>query len=221
MNLESMVRILRSRTGVRNNDALLIDELNSSKDAIFQRVYLLGEDIEVTFETELSPGSVQTYDLGTNISAGEIWGVKRVWVKYSGESEFTEAEYHDASSAEFRYRDQLSAQTMHPLYYDVINFDQLRVAPTLPASTTLRIDWIGSPPEFSLETETVTTMPAPLHHAIMDQATAQILDNRDDTRSAIWERRAMQRTQAALLLVARRDFSHHQRVTPFSQRRRT
>ena len=218
--VEQMILLLRSRTGVRNNDGLILDELNSAKSDIFQRVFLLDEDIEITFETELSPGAVQSYDMGANITAGEIWGVKKLWVKYSGEAEFTEAEHHDAASPEFLYRDQMTAQVMHPLFYDVVNFDQLRFAPTLPASTTIRVDWIGMPPDFSLETEAVTSMPTPLHHAVMAQAAAQLLDNRDDTRAPSWERRAREWTHTALLTISKRDFSHHIKTTPFSQRRR-
>lgn len=217
-----MMTVLRDRTHVRGRDNLLLAELNSAKNWVANELYLLSEDLVVTFETEVTPGAVQDYDLGAAVTAAvpgaEVWGLKALWVKYAGETKFTEVCFKDANDPEFRGRDQMDPQPIHPLFADVVNFNKLRFAPSLPASTTLRVDWIGNPPDLTLESGPVTSIPVPAHPAMVDLATAKVFNDLDDTRSTGLEVQAERALKMALHVIKRRQSLTRTRTKPFSRR---
>lgn len=224
MVLEYMLDEVRDYTKVTNNDAKLVRVLNRAKDWAFDNVYLMNADIPVTFGTVLSPAvNTQDYDIqgavAAIVSEAVVYGIKNMWVKYSGDTDYTPIIFRDATDPVFMGRDQLTAQVTIPLYADITNFTSVRFSTALPASTSIRVDWIGHPLDFGLDTN-VTLIAPPVHRAIVAYAISLLFNEMDDDRDVKWEARAKERLITSLHIINQRQFAQPRKTQPFRSSRR-
>ena len=208
MVLEEFLQTLQDRTKVNNDDPRLIRALNSSLDRVWQRLYVVCQDVKITFESSGTFGSeTQTFDLGEEIAdlGGDVYyASKTFWIKATSLDKYVPVVFMDVNDPRFLERDQMDAQVIQPVFASAVNMNEIRFAPALPSGTYWRADWIGKPPNFSLQTQCVTSIPEPLHNAILDDATAQVFDILDDTRAATWKREAENKTITAIHVIKRR-----------------
>ena len=226
-----MIQRVKDRTHSRD-DLKIIGELNSAKDWAGNKLFNAqgGPDSLSTHATQLTISSrTREYDLGANVT-GTIYGIKQMWLKLSTDTDFVLMVKLDSSDPLFTANDPYpSSDTTtvaegHPVYYDVINFSQLRFAPPLPADCTLRADFYRKPPTLDPVTNNALAygddIVEPLHEAIVDKATGQMFVNQDDDRVIYWERQAKERLNDALFLIRART-SGPIRIQPFRRSRRS
>ena len=211
-----MVEQLRSRTKITNNDPMLIQELNAALDEVWKRLYSVFPNVQITFDTEGTFAvDTQEMDLGADIVAagGVFYGSKTFYIKGAADQYFVPVAFMDTNDPRFQGVEQAQAQVLQPCFASLVNFDKIRFAPTLPAGTKWRSDWIGKPPNLSLSTNTQTSIPEPLHQAMCDVATGTVFGILDDSREEIWSARGMDKIRTAIHAIKTR-----QNQTPFMTR---
>lgn len=191
LSVDRMLSMVKDRTGMRGRDPRIVNELDNALTWLWERLYVVNPNLELTFETTGSFSSdTQTFDLGAAIlsaTGGEFYGLKTFWVKRSGDAEYIPVDWMDTNRPAFIDRDQDSAQVRSPVLAQMVNFDQIRFSPALPSGAEWRADWIGKPASLSLSTNAKTTVPDTFGQALMARATAVILDGMDEERrSARW-----------------------------------
>src|SRR3990167_1182230 len=207
--------MLKNRTKVQDT-VQLIDELNNDGTWAWNKIYPTNPNLELTFAT-VGTFSVetQTLNLATVVDA-DIYGVKTFWIKGSNDTDYVPAHFYDSNDAVFLSRDQLDAQVLQPTAYTIYNFTTIRIAPAVPALTEWRTDWIGKPPNFSLNSECVTSIPSPLHEAMLSRTEGVLWRGVDDTRS----KDALNEAEALLIQgirnVKRRQFKDRPKIKPFT-----
>ena len=222
---------VKNRTGHTDN-AIVMDEVNSAKDWVFNRIFNSenGPDLLGTWATEITLASrTRDYDLGAGLSNVAIYGIKQLWVKLPTDSRFTPMVPADANARAFVENDSYPASdtttvaTSHPVYYETRNFDMVRFAPPLPVNAVLRVDYWRKAPD--LDTSTNNTLdagddiPEPALEALVDKATAQVFILLDDSRWTEFNRLAEQRMHEAGFVLHKRA-QGPARVTPYQYRRR-
>jgi hypothetical protein len=188
LSLEEMLEYLHDRTKVRNNDPMLVRELNAGLDESWKRLSAVFTDLQLTFETTGTfSADTQQFDLGAEIAllGGTFYQSKTFWIKATSGDKYIPVVFMDANDPRFIAQDQLDAQVVQPVYASLVNFNEIRFAPTLPSGTYWRADWIGNPPKLSLATNTQTSLPDPLHFAVVEYAQAKVMKTLDDTRDSM------------------------------------
>lgn len=193
MLLQSMLDTLKDRTKQYANDPMLVRELNSALSYVWNRLYQVVPDLQITFETTGTfAADTQQFDLAATITAagGEFFGHQTFYIRDANQDKYVPVVFTDTNSPQFQSMQQEDAQTVTPFLAAAVNFGELRFAPPVPSGTLWRSDWIGKPPNLSLATNTQTSIPEPLHGAMVDLATAQVFSINDDTREETWQRKA-------------------------------
>ena len=215
MTTQDIVTRVKDRTRHRD-DTRVVGEINSAKDWAYTKIFLSenGPDLLMTHDTELTMSAqTRSYDLDANIT-GTLYGIKKLWLRFSNETNFTEMKPVDSSDEQFSWDDRYPASDTttvasgHPVRYDIVNFAKVRFAPPLPTNAVIRVDaWIKPPDIDPTLNPTLTysaDIPEPSHEAIVDKATAQIFNLLDDDRWEIWEASAARRLSDALYLMTKR-----------------
>lgn len=216
MTTQQIIDAVKARTR-QNDDTKVIREVNSAKDAIYQRVFnsVGGPDLLMTFDNEVTMAAVtREYDIDANVT-GTVYALKGLWLKLSGETAFTPMVPMDAwSEPVARFYDQYpssdttSVAAGHPVVYQVFNFAKLRFFPMLPSGAVLRIDACIKAPDIDPTSNTTLTygndIPEPTHEAIVDKATAQVFEQLNDDRWRDWDVMAERKLNDAMYLMTRR-----------------
>lgn len=192
MLLQSMLDTLTDRTK-QHNVPLLTRELNSALSYVWNRLYQVVPDLQITFETTGTFGvDTQQFDLAAEIAAtgGEFFGHKTFYIMDANQNKYVPVVFCDTNDYQFQALQQEAAQLRTPVLASAVNFGEIRFAPPVPSGTGWRSDWIGKPPNLSLAANTQTSIPEPLHGAMVDLATAQVFNINDDTREVPWQRKA-------------------------------
>lgn len=230
MTSRELIDRVKARTGQTNsNEVKIIGEINSAMHWAYTRLYNSenGPDTIATWAKELTLASLaREYDLGANVD-GTIYGVKKLWLKMSADSIFSQMVPMDSADPRFASSDDLLASATDaysggPLYYDVINLSKLRFSRALPAGTIIRADYWRKPPDIDPTVNNTLAygddIPEPLYEPILDKATAQMHVNIDDTRVIYWDGAAERKLSDALYLLRKR----HQgpvETAPYRRRR--
>lgn len=208
MILERMITRIQDRTQA-NNIGSIIDELNSAQDFIWNRIITNNSNILKVDNCELTMAAqTSSYDLGANVTPGTLVAIKWLGTKFQSETVFNPVGWIDSSSDQFLLADQSTqAATNSPVYCASENFTQVRFAPPLPAGTMIRVDYIYTPTYLNLSGSIVSELPAIVHEAMTDKATAQTFINIDDSaRAAYWEGQAMSKIISAQNSLRRRQY---------------
>lgn len=223
-----MVRRIKHRTKLADDYKVLI-ELQDAAEWAGRRVYNSenGPDLLITMGEEVALAArTRTLDLaGEDVLVNALLGIKQLWLKLPSDSIFTPMVAADSNSMQFIRNDsELDSDTSvvaqgHPVYYDVLNFSQVRFAPALPASSKIRVDYYTSTAFNEVSGEASVALPEIFHQAILAKATAQVYEDLDDSRAMVWEGRALSMLQDALY-VANRRVQAPVTTTPFRARRR-
>jgi hypothetical protein len=216
MILESMLIRLRDRTHMLSKDSMLIGELNSAQDHIWNRIITNNANILKVDDKELTlAAQTSSYDLATNVSTTvTLVAVKWLGVKLTGDTKFQSVVFIDSSDDRFISADQDSAATAQPVYAAMENFNQVRFAPPLPSGAILRVDYIYGPLGLDLATNCSPDLPYLVHEAIVDKATAQVFVNLDDDRAGYWEAQSLGKLYAASNSLNRRQYAQQPRTRP-------
>lgn len=224
-NLEAMVRMLRKRTKLNNDDQYLIDELNSAQDWVYNRLTVMDENILKNSDEQFTMASqTQTYDIAANVSRPDMYAVKWLGVKLSGDTQFNPVRWMDSSEDSFMSADQQTAATGHPILCESLNFGQVRFAPPLPAGAQIMVSYVYISLPFNLDTNAALTsstypgLPNPMYQAIVDKASAQVFMTLDDTRAQYWEGQALAKLRAALNVIDKRQWQQIPRVKGFMRK---
>lgn len=214
-----MIYLVRKRTKTTNDDGWIVAELSDALTWAWEHLYLTNPNIKLTFGTTGSlSADAQVLDLTTAVNA-TIYGIERFWVKGAADTDYIPVVFCDPTDARFIAMDQISpAQVIHPVLVTIYNFNQIRFGNQLPSATNWKADWIGTPPELSLNTECVTDFPVPMHSAIVARAIATIFNSLDDTRASLWFGIAQDRLSVGNKVVRRRQFLTKSRTKPFPAR---
>lgn len=221
MTLEQMLTTVISRTHYTNKEPVIIQELNSALSEVWQRLYRVFPNVKLTFETTGTFASeTQQFDLATEIGNqdGTFYGHKTFYIKGTSDENYIAVIFMDTNDSRFQSREQEDAQVIQPTFASAVNFGEVRFAPAVPANTQWRSDWIGKPPNLSLSTQCVTSIPEPLHQAMTDLATANVFNIMDDTREVTWSRKAEAKISSAIQTIKRREFQTRQGTTGYPPR---
>lgn len=173
-----------------------------------------GPDTLVTIgEEKTLVARTRTYDVSAAVT-NSFLGIKQLWVKLSTDSVFSPMVPTDTNSMDFMIRDsEINSDTSvvavgHPVFYDSINFGQVRFAPALPSGAVVRIDYYQF--AIALDVAAVTTLTEgqkvfdAITDAIMDKATAQVFNLLSDDRELKWELSAKENLVDAIWNINRR-----------------
>lgn len=216
-----MITVIQDRTKVYNKDPMIINELNAALDEVWKKLYTVFPDVQITFDSEGTFAvNTQLFDLGAEIVTlgGVFYGSKTFYIKASGGDKFVTVEFMDTNDPRFQSQLQDTVGVSQPVYASLVNFSQIYFAPILPAGTVWRSDWIGKPPNLSLSTNTQTSIPEPLHQAMVDTATGTVFGILDDDREGIWTTRGIDKTMTAIHAIKRRQFQTPFRTQAFPPR---
>lgn len=208
MILTRQITRIQDRTQ-SNNIGSIIDELNSAQDFVWNRIITNNANILKVDNCQLTMAAqTSSYDLGTNVTTGTLVAIKWLGTKFSGETVFNPVGWVDSSSDAFILADQSTqAATNSPVLCASENFTQVRFAPPLPSGTVLRCDYIYTPTDLSLSSNIISDLPAIVHEAMTDKATAQTFINIDDlTRASYWEGQALSKLVSAQNSLRRRQY---------------
>lgn len=230
MTTAEMVTKVKTRTK-QADDTKVITELQSAYDWARNRVFNTenGPDILSTFDEELTLAArTRNYNLAANL-ANSILGIKQLWLKLTTDTVFTPMIPADTNRTEYVRNDSETAAdttviaTGHPVYYDVINYNQVRFAPALPSGAVIRVDYYRiaplPDPTANPTLDAGNDLPEVFHEAIVNKATAQVFENLDDSRAGTWELRAESTLRDAMYVTQRR-VQGPILTTPFRARRR-
>lgn len=223
MTLQESIELIRKRTKKSNDDPWIVAEMNSAQAWVWNRLYTAYPDIEVTFETTGTfAAETHTFGLAAELAAsgGEFFGHKTFYILNSSQNKYVPVVFMDANDPRFLAREQEQAQVLQPCYASAVNFGEVRFAPALPSGTGWRSDWVGTPPALSLDTQTTTALPEPLHHAIVDKATAQMFVGIDDDRVEYWEAQSRDKILTGIHAAKFRQQQTPQATGKFPARRR-
>lgn len=214
-----MLVLLRGRTKVTNNDAWLVGELSEALKWAWRRLYLTNPAIQLTFATTGTlSADAQELNLATAVNS-TIYGIQRFWVKGAADTDYILAVETDPNDPNFIALDQVDpAQVIQPVLYTIYNFNQVRFGNELPSGTEWKADWIGTPPDLSLNTNCVTDFPEPLHSAITARAMGVIYNTNDDTRDGQWFGIAQDELSVGMKNVRRRQWQDKARTKPYPAR---
>ena len=226
-----MVGRVRDRTSYKN-DKKIVGELASSADWAYNRVFNSANgpnQFLVPAEEVTISSRTQTYNLGAALAGGNLYGVKLLWLKFSSDTVFTPMVPLDSGDLRFIAADNVpdsdttTVATGHPVFYDVLDFAQVRFAPALPACTIRASYWIKpTPPDPTANNaQGYASRDAlePTHEAIVDKATAQIFRLLSDDRSLEYVIDAERKLVDALHVVGKR-VAGPITTQPFPHRRR-
>ncbi len=209
MNVFKMLEMIQDRTKVRNNDRMILNELNAAADEFWKRLYVVCPDVELTFDTEGTfAADTQQFDIGAAITAlgGTFYGSKTFYIKGAGDDRFMEVVFMDTNDPRFQTLSQETATVVQPVCASLVNFSVIEFAPAMPSGTQWRSDWIGKPPNMSLATQSQTSIPDPADMAIVDEATATVFDILSDDMAASFHLRADYKRRSAIDVIKRRQF---------------
>lgn len=183
--LDDLIRKLKNRVHVSDNDQWLVDELNESITWAWNRLSLMNTKLEANFETTGTFSSdTTTLDLSLQVGTAQFDSALTFWVKGSNETEYTPVVFMDVNDPRFLSRSQLTtAQLFNPTYAAMVDYSSIRFAPAIPSGTTWRLDWTDKPPKLSLDSQATTTIPEPLHSCILSHAEGLVWRGQDDSRS--------------------------------------
>ena len=180
-----------------------------------------GPDLLVTIGEEHTMSSrTRTYDLAANTTKPFL-GIKQLWLKLSTDSMFSPMVSTDSNTIDFMVRDAETASDTsvvargHPVFYDSINFGEVRFAPALPSGAVIRIDYF----QFALELDIDEASESPadstddvevqsildtIVDAIMDKTTSNVFNLLSDDREIKWEMSAKETLTDAIWTLQRR-----------------
>lgn len=202
MTTQEMVDLVRDRSK-QSDTAKILRELRAAFRWCSTKVFLVagGAELLSTIGQELTlAADTRDYDLADNVTVtGTFLGLKQIWAKLPGDTMFTPMVERDILTPEFQIRDSQPAATPdvargHPILYQPYNFSQLRFAPTIPATSVLRVDFFHFGPVLDPTTNNSPDVGVDLtslfHDAVACKASAHCLENLDDDRTGAWETRA-------------------------------
>jgi len=227
---KDMMTRLRTRTRIQD-DAKIIGELRSAFSWARNRYFNTEhgpDDLDKIGEEMTISAVARDYDLGSNLAEHPL-GYKALWLKFAADTFFTPMVNADTSRPEFMRNDAIvSADTTtvasgHPVYFDIVNFDQVRFAPQLPAGCKIRVDYYKLAP-FPDPTANDQLTPGVditdiVHEAIVAKASSLLMITLSDDRAGVYEVLANQFLQDALYTAQRR-VQKPVATTPFRVRRR-
>ena len=213
-----MVTRITNRTRFETS-ATIVGELNSAMEWVFNRLFNSehGQDTLITHATQLTLSSrTRAYDLNAalvtadTLTAG-VFGIKKLWVKFVADTNFTPAVALDSADPQFMLNDlypsadTTTVATGHPVYYDARNFDMVRFAPPLATDTIIRVDYWRKSERLASGTAIAasTCIPEPFYEVIVDKATSQIFTLIDDDRARYWNSEAERKIVDGLNVVQR------------------
>ena len=141
MTTSDMVNFVKRRTRL-NDDVKIIGEIQTAYRWAQRRIFNSsgGPDLLITMDEEKPIAALtSSYDFGANLS-GEILAMKQLWAKLPNEAVFTPMVLADTNSLQFIRNDSTlisTPATGHPIFYDMLNYNQARFSPALPANSTL------------------------------------------------------------------------------------
>lgn len=225
-NLEAMLRLIKKRTGLNNDDAYLVDEINSAYDWTFSRIMTMNEDISRQDDETFTMTAVTSdFDLGAAVSRPDMYAIKWLGVKFLGNSKFSPVRFMDSAVDVFMSADQDAQPAMsHPVLCDTKNFSQVRFAPPLPVGAQILVSYVYIPQLFDLAQNAAISsssypgIPNPVIQSITDKATAQVFSTLDDTRMAYWEEQHRMKLRSALNVIDKRQWQQIPKITGFKRR---
>ena len=126
-----MLTTVRNRTKNFNNDAMLVDELNSALSYVWLKLYQVYPNLEITFETTSTFASdTQLFALDTAITAlgGTFYGHKTFYTLDSNSNQYVPCIFMDVNDPRFLANEQATAQLLIPTYASDVNFGKVRFA---------------------------------------------------------------------------------------------
>lgn len=214
MTTADMVDLLKQRTKITDSTKLLRElraayqwavlEVFKSADGP-QLLMTVGEELTLATDT-------RDYDLEANLVGGNILGLQQLWAKVASGTDFVRLKSCDITSDQFTSMDSSTAANPlvasdSPVYYGVVNFGQVRFAPSLPAGTIIRADYamFGAAPDPATNPTQTDGIDFPIvfHFCIVDKATAHLFNTLDDTREGSWETRAMTSLNTAIYAASK------------------
>jgi hypothetical protein len=214
MTSQEMVTAVRNRTHMKD-DTRVLQELNAAQSWAFNRLYTSenGRELLVSFAQEIEvTETLRDYAIADDLNFAAV-GFKQLWLKFASETTFTPMVPVDSTDVRFVSgdvgdSDSTVVATGHPVYYQVRGFNAVRFSPPVPSGCTLRVDYYRYPGEIdptvnnTLDTE--NDLPAFVHEAIVEYATAEIWDQMDDDRAMARRFSARELLTAAIYAVGRR-----------------
>lgn len=218
MVLEDLITEVRDDTKYPD-DAVIIRKLNSGMDWAWNRIYAVYPKVRIIFETTGTLATeTQLFDLATALLPNELWAISNFWIKTSSESKYTPVHFVDVSDPLFIAMDQETARVLHPVTAAIVNFNQIRFAPALPSGVMWRADYVGKPGPLALSTNCVTSVPSPLHGAMVAYAVHEIWHMTDDDREEGALRTAIDLVTTGIHNLKRRDQDQPKRTRPYPPR---
>jgi len=212
-----MIPAVFADTQQSNTDTIII-KLNAAQDWVWNRVLPMNTEIlKVTNDQNTVAAATKSYNLNANVTTGTLYDLQWMGVQFSGETEFTAVSYVNGSDPNFIYWDQQDEQAVHPQMVVIDNFNQVRFAPGLPASTIIRADYIYKPRTLSLPTQTTCDLPEVFHECVVAKACSYVWTGIDDTRSQTKDYEALDRLYGAQNVLAVRQFQQPFRTRPSSR----
>jgi hypothetical protein len=214
MTTQEMVDLVRDRSK-QPDTAKILRELRAAFRWAVARIYTTegGPDLLSTIGTELTiTGTTRDYNLAANVQ-GTFLGLKQLWLKLPGDTNFTPLNEADLTAPSFQDRDSKPTADPdiafgHPVLYQVYNFGMLRFGPALPDTSVLRADFFKFGPAPDPTTNNSPTSGTDLtdlfHDGIVCKASAHCLENLDDDRVGGWETRARDYLNDALFAAQKR-----------------
>lgn len=177
-----------------------------------------GPDLLVTLgEEHAIAARTRTYNLISNCTKPFL-ALKQLWLKLATDAVFTPMLTVDTNGAEFALLDaEASADTSvfatgHPVFYDVYDFGQIRIAPALPAGCTIRVDYYQFALDLGIESSGQDSSEGPeiqqildaISDAILDKTTALVFRMLDDARELTYAMDAKENLTDAIWNLNRR-----------------
>ncbi len=197
MTTQEMIDLVSQRTKIKDPTKVLA-ELRAAFEWAVNRIFKSadGPQLLITVDEELPAfsGTTREYDLEANLD-NSILGLQSLSAKLSSGTNFTKLIPRSTASDEFMNQDSSTAAAPDtaaglPVYYSVINFGQVRFAPSLPAGTVLRATYsiFGAVPDPTANPtqEDGSDPPKLFHYAMCAKASAYLFNTLDDDRESSW-----------------------------------
>jgi hypothetical protein len=199
-------------------------ELDAAIQWAYNKVYNSsnGPDMIMDFADEFTLTSrtiEQDLAASTGVNDTTLFGIKKLWLKLSGDIEFHPMIPVDGNDAEFGITalaasDTTTVATGHPVYYQLFNHQSVRFSPPLPSGAIVRADYF----QFA-SLGTLAGISDNIHQCIIDKATSTVFNLLDDDRSMYWNAIA-ERNMVDALHALNRKVQAPVRIRPFRTRRR-
>jgi hypothetical protein len=221
MNLESMIKAVGDTTQIAS-PSTLIAALDEAQVWVSNRILVMDENIlKVSNDQITLTGNTSTYDLAANVSTGKLIQIKWLGVKLSTDTKFHPVQWMDSSDEGFIQRDQsTTAASGHPVLAASENNDQVRFAPFLVSGDILRVDYIYSAKDLSLDNNIECDLPEQFHWAVVNKARELAFDAIDDDRAIRYERKAVDDLNGAANVLQQRQLQQRPQTAPFGVSRR-